>query len=81
MAEPRTAAQRAAQEAFLWCRAHGAHIEWLDRERMVCRISFRGWPDGRKITVIAPSFVEAYKELREELADQAADGRCQSDSS
>lgn len=67
MAEPRTREQRAAQEGFLWCRAHGAQVEWLDRELGACRISFVGWPNGRKITVIAPSFLDAYEELRCEL--------------
>lgn len=63
--------QTAAEEALRWCRQHGVEVEWLRHDRVLCRLRLVHPSSARTITIIAPSFVEAYQVLRGELARAA----------
>ncbi|MBX3466193.1 MAG: hypothetical protein KF878_04760 [Planctomycetes bacterium] len=73
MSEPGpTRRQRAVEEGLRWCHQRGVQIEWLDRDRVLCRVQCVVEPSARMITIIAPSFLDAYMELRAELERQGA---------
>lgn len=68
MSEPGpTRRQRAVEEGLHWCHQRSVHIEWLQRDRVLCRVQFVSEPGAQTITIIAPSFLDAYTELRAEL--------------